>query len=446
MRFSRFLKSFALATLSWIVFVPTASAHFLFARIGNHAEGGRAVEVFFSERAVAGDPKYIDRFDDTRLWIQSEPGKFRELEVVTAGDRVRSLLPSQQAVGVIGAWTYGVLSRDVDFLLEHFPKALSGDPAELNKLTPHEATPLEIMARFAEGRVELTALADGKPVPLAEFTTVDDDLLNDELVADKSGKVGWTPPGRGHYSVYVSRKVEREGTYEGEAYDEVRQFATLSFHWPPARSDGDAEAVSLFQDAIQARAQWREFPGFRAAISGSVAGRVFDGTVQVDKTGSVELDIDEPTVEGWVEDRLGSIVLHRMPQEESAEPPVLQFADNDTGHPMGRLLTFVGGSFASSYRVRDNQILVVNRNIGRQNFTITVLDNLKNAEGRYLPQSYVVRYWDAQSGQLLKSETVQQRWRRVAGLDLPAQVTVSTASAAGLQVRGIRLSDHQPLR
>jgi hypothetical protein len=36
-----------------------ARAHFLFIRINEPAEAGRTVEVFFSEKADAGDPRFI---------------------------------------------------------------------------------------------------------------------------------------------------------------------------------------------------------------------------------------------------------------------------------------------------------------------------------------------------------------------------------------------------
>src|SRR5262249_3591123 len=72
--------------------------------------------------------------------------------------------------------------------------------------------------------------------------------------------------------------------------------------------------------------------------------------------------------------------------------PVLRFADAETDHPLGRLVAFEGGRFASSYRIKDRQIRVVNRDLGKRHMTITVLDNERTAEGRFLPRSYTVQY------------------------------------------------------
>jgi len=142
--------------------------------------------------------------------------------------------------------------------------------------------------------------------------------------------------------------------------------------------------------------------------------------------------------------------MHRRAEGEgdsaaNRAPPVLRFADERDDHPLGRLLVFEGGRFASSYRIKDHQITTVNRHVGRQNMTITVLDNERNGDGHFLPHSYLVQYWDAATATLNRVETVQERWHRVGSWDLPATHTVTTASDAGLSVRNVTLSEHQLL-
>ena len=97
----------------------------------------------------------------------------------------------------------------------------------------------------------------------------------------------------------------------------------------------------------------------------------------------------------------------------------------------------------SSYRIKDRQITVVNRRMGKQNMTITVLDNDKNAEGQFLPHSYVVNYWDAATGKLNRVETFQERWRRIGSWDLPVMRSILTASESGLSVKVVEFSKHE---
>src|SRR4029453_2931481 len=134
-------------------------------------------------------------------------------------------------------------------------------------------------------------------------------------------------------------------------------------------------------------------------VAGSLDGRTFEGAVDIDAGGKVVYTDDDGSsadaVDGWVYEQLASIVLHRLARPQSGERPVLRFAESKEGHPLGRLLLFDGGQMASSYRVKDEQVMVVNRHFGKENMTITVLDNDRNKEGLFLPRSYTVQWWDA---------------------------------------------------
>jgi hypothetical protein len=439
---------------AWAFQAGPARAHFLFLRVLPPAEGGRAAEVYFSELARAGDPRFVAKIAGTELWLQKTPGRFEPLEVHRAPDRLRACLPESGSVVVVGRCVYGVLARpkQTPFLLRHFPKALAGDPDELNRMRPHGKLPLEVVGTLDEGGIRLTALRDGKPVPRAEFVTVDADLANVRLRADEGGTAGWKPPAAGVYSVYTRDTRKEPGEAGGKKYDEVRDFATLTFTWPPRRQGGDPAAVALFEEAVAARARWEDFPGFTARIAGNLDGRPFAGTVTVEPGGEVTFADDDPgrseAVSGWVQDQLDSLVLHRLarPTPPGRPGPVVYFAEARDDHPLGRLLTFEGGRFASSYRVRDRQITVVNRHVGKENMTITTLENDRNAEGRFLPRAYVVQYWASGTGRLVRTEAVQDRWQRVGSWDLPASHSVTTATDAGLSVRGFTLSRHELLR
>jgi hypothetical protein len=429
-----------------------AKAHFLFVRIGPVAEGGRSAEVYFSEQAEAGDPRFIDKIAHTQLWVQAKPGEFQPLTVRKAADRLRAPLPASGSVAVVGVCEYGVLDRpgQPSFLLRHYPKAIAGNPDELNRMAPRAEIPLEIKATIEGERVRLVALRQGKPVPGAVFHAVDSDLSPSKVTADSDGVADWTPPATGRYSVYTRETIKQPGEFRGKHHDEVLEFATIAFAWPLERKGADPEAVTLFEGALATRAQWKDFPGFSAEIGGEVDGRPFAGKVTVQADGTVGAETDDPVAKPWVQDQLESLAMHRLAEadggsSEGRRKPVLRFADDQEDHPLGRLLAFEGGRFASSYRIKDGQIAVVNRHIGRQDMTITVLDNQRNPEGKFLPHSYSVHYWDTATGALNRVETIQERWQRSGSFDLPALHTVTTSSDGGLSVRSVTLSEHRLL-
>jgi hypothetical protein len=438
----------------WSLQANLAQAHFLFIRILPPAEGGRAAEVYFSELAEAGDPRFLAKIASTELWLQRTPGRLDALEVHKAADRLRAWVPESGSMVVVGRCVYGVLARpkQTPFLLRHSPKALAGTPSELNQMKPHGGLPLEMVATIEGGELGLMALKDGKPVPRAEFITIDANLTNVKLTADEEGRAKWKPPSAGVYAVYTRDTRRESGTAGGKKYEEIRDFATVAFTWPLERHDADPAAVALFEEAVAARAQWRDFPGFTARIAGNLDGRRFAGRVTIEAGGDLTFTEDDPsrteTVAGWVDAQLASLIQHRLAPPKTPEParPVVRFAETRDDHPLGRLLIFDGGRFASSYRIRDGQITVVNRQLGKENLTITALENERNTDGRFLPRSYTVQYWQSGTGRLLRTETVTDRWRRVGSWDLPATHSVTTATDAGLSAQRFTLSGHELLK
>src|SRR5205807_6772673 len=117
-----FLRGVAVSILL-LAGAAAADAHFLFIRIRPPAEGGRHAEVYFSDQADAGDPRFIDKIAHTKLWLQTRPGAFEPLNVQQTPDRLRALVPSRGSLAVIGECTYGVLggAKRTPFLLRHYP-------------------------------------------------------------------------------------------------------------------------------------------------------------------------------------------------------------------------------------------------------------------------------------------------------------------------------------
>ena len=218
---------------------------------------------------------------------------------------------------------------------------------------------------------------------------------------------------------------------------------------------GDPAATKLLAEARAARATWEKFPGFTARVEVNLDGQVSRGKVRVDAAGKVTLDGLDKQAREWATSTLGSIADHRRavgPEEKSA----CVFGDGGADNPLGREVRVLNDAYHSSYRIRDRQLVVVQRELKGQRFRITVLKNLTNPKGKFLPASYVVDFWDAKTGELTRSVATHQRWVRVGGFDLPKATLAVTAarevpgagSAAeqGFSARSLTLSGHKLLR
>ena len=185
------------------------------------------------------------------------------------------------------------------------------------------------------------------------------------------------------------------------------------------------EATKVLAEARRARASWTKFPGLTADMTVTINGKTEKGILQVSEKGKVTIsELPEDMVK-WTKPILSSAISHRLSAEEESMTPCT-FADNDANNPLGRLIQVMGDEMGSSYRIRDKQIMMVNRKMGDIRFSITMQENLRNEDGKFIPRSYSVHYWDAKTGELTKTESHHQAWTRQQGFDLPSLIRVIT--------------------
>jgi hypothetical protein len=216
------------------------------------------------------------------------------------------------------------------------------------------------------------------------------------------------------------------------------------FVWIEPELKADPAATKLFAEARAARAGWENFPGFSADLEANVEGKVFKGKVGVGAKGAVTVTLDgaDDEVKMWARRTLSSIVSHRLDSGASSTPHCA-FEDDNADHPLGRAVKVLGDEFHSSYRIRDRQIIVVNRTMGDYRFTITVLENKLTEEKRFLSSVFVVNNWDLKTDALRSSETCRQTWVRVGAFDLPEGVLTLTAEKGRQEARRLTLSNHR---
>jgi hypothetical protein len=238
---------------------------------------------------------------------------------------------------------------------------------------------------------------------------------------------------------------------------------TLAAAGADAPGKADPTATKLLAEARAARALWGGFPGFTAAIEINHDGKRVQGHVDVDAKGHVRLKVPGGEAQTWAKQQLASLVGHRLDSGGDRQTPCA-FVGNNTEHPLGRAVRVLGDEMHSSFRIRDRQILEVNRHMSDSRFTITVLENRVTPEKKFLPASFVVNTWDVHGGRLRSSEAHHTTWVRVGHFDLPQTLTVVTAlpgspasgtAATGtapaangggsLQARSLKLSGHHLL-
>jgi hypothetical protein len=451
-----------------------ARAHFLWIVPDPTAPGKpAAAKVIFSDSLEPDTNVPVTKVAATKLWIRDADGKTTEGKWAEGKHAYTITLPDGQPRLIGGVCHYGVFQRGKEepMLLNYYAKTVAGDlfrdsgpGAVLDTLfNDWKQFPLDCVP----ARGALRFVWHGKPLADTEVTMIDPKGEAIKHKTDDEGLLKAAPKGPGLWGVRVGVTEKKAGTLDGKEYKAVRSYLTLVVRVPKGQGIGsgtgqligrgpptkeDPAASKLLADARAARANWRDFPGFTAELTVNLDGKTHPGKLTVTGKGKVKVDVADEEAREWARRELASLVAHRLDNSSALETPCA-FLDDNAAHPLGRAIRVLNDELHSSYRVRDRQIIEVNRHMKDSRFTITVVENRLNAEKQFLPVSYVVNYWDLKSQNLLRSQTHHDTWTRVGSFDLPETVLVVTATGNGsgdaagkLQARSLKLSGHKLLK
>jgi hypothetical protein len=455
------MKRLLFASLALFLAASAVQAHFVWILPGE----GNKVKVVFSDQLAPDQAELLDRIKHTKLFALDEKGEQQELKLTKVDNCFEATLPAG-AKCVHGHCVYGVFQRGEGkpMLLTYYATCNMGNttpalnwdtmPIQVKQEKPGMFTILHANTPLANTDVVVYGPEGFKQQTLKTNT---EGTINLDLS---------TAP-KGTYGLRILQSAAKAGTHEGKKYEETRTYltyvfthgtATAGLHYYGAREISlvtkgddtvtpagkeDPEASKLLAEARAARAGWTNFPGFTADMEVNIDGKVYKASVTVDAKGKLQIADLDKTAEPWVKRTMASLVSHRLGDTASMQTPCA-FADQEANHPQGRLVNVLNDEMHSSYRIKDQQIMVVNRMMGESKFSITMLENRKNEEGKYLPTTFVVHYWDAKTGQLTKAESNLQTWTRVGGFDLPTVVKVITVGKE-VNVKQLTLSNHKLL-
>jgi hypothetical protein len=444
-----------------------AWAHFVWIEL----QGGpatRQAKVYFSETAEPGAARLLDRLAPTSAWACGEGEEPRRLELRPWTDpqhdegALVADLPGYE--GALAAeCCYGVFERgELAILLKYYARYL---PPGNEQGVGGEKLPLDIQLRGDAADPFLTVSWRGEPLAGAEVSIRGPDGEEHELKSDARGEVAFPEKHAGKYAIRA-KHVEKDqgGEHGGKRYEQTWHFATLIVHLSehattskeaervtePVKqvtikklidgdSSEDASAAEALSAARKHRAVWDDFPGFRATAEVWLDGEKRQAEVIVSPKGDVDLKGLDGLGRGFVDRHLSSLVMHRMPGSQFEEEAGFEADDH---HVLGRRLRLAEERMGSVYRIRDNVISEVNRSMGRQRFTISVIDVSYNDEGKYLPHVFTVSFWDEKTGDLEATESVYHQWERVGRYDLPKKLmVVSTGDQGKRQVLQIEFED-----
>lgn len=452
-----------------LVAAAPAGAHFLWVLPAD--ADAQTIRVVFSDAPVRDNPDLLKKVSHAQLTWRGPDAPDATAKLAIGKEALEAELPGSGLREVAVTCRYGVVQRGKSepFLLHYYAKGFAGlnvDGAlpELLVQRWEKVLPLEVLPT-KEKRI-IQVLWQGKPLADAEVVlSVPGKDMAIEGKTDAEGRFTLVEPtATGTYGVRVRHIEAKTGELDGKAYKEVRHYATVAVRVDrvagagaggesPKRKEtqrdevkptANPEATRLLAEARAARATYADFPGLTADVDINFDGKVSRAHATVSATGKVKLEmvaggaLSEMEAQAWASRMLSSIIGHRLDSGDRDTP--CAFADDVTDHPLGRAIRVLDDEFHSSYRIRDRQVIVVNRRARETRFTITVLENRRTDDGKCLPVSYVVDTWGLKNDALVRSEAHHQTWQRVGSYDLPRTALVVTASSGKHEARSLTLS------
>ncbi len=209
----------------------------------------------------------------------------------------------------------------------------------------------------------------------------------------------------------------------------------------------DPKARELLETAFSKTARWQpDFKGFQADLRVNVNGKETKGTVTVKGARDVTVTIDDTETQTWAQNQIGMIAVHRGPRnfQESDGKHILTLGGEEE-HPLGRRVNIHGDGMGSWYRIRDNRITQINRNMPQAAFTINVEESALTEDKHHLTTRYTVYYFSPKDRSLKNVDSFSDTHIRVGHSDLPATRRVISYEDGEIMTRTVTFENHTML-
>jgi hypothetical protein len=200
---------------------------------------------------------------------------------------------------------------------------------------------------------------------------------------------------------------------------------------PPQTSENQAQQI--FQAAYENRYTWdANFPGLTAQVSFKIDDQVRIGDVKIHGDLSVEVLMDQPILtsrtstspsgeektievdEGqeWLVNQLRDVVTHRKRKSFADAHGKSSFTLGNRDETGAVEILVSGDAMGSNYKVRDREICMVSRVMGRVAFVINHLAHLDTGEG-YVSSAYSAVFRNPANDEVVRQTKFEDTYEKV---------------------------------
>jgi hypothetical protein len=221
------------------------------------------------------DPQVgVEILAGAKLVLRDATGRDTALTAEKRENWMSLALPGEGTRVVHGLVDLGVRTRGQPHLLMYYPKAIVGD-GFATRTVLGASVPLELRPVRAEGGFTLEFTVGGKPGANREVHLVNAAGEQTELV---TGPDGLTPivRGNGRFAAWARHWIDEAGERDGQAYQQVRRYATIVFDVP---KPGDGSPIEASMRTVSVRRPMPEAASSFGAVECGGALYVYGGHV-----------------------------------------------------------------------------------------------------------------------------------------------------------------------
>ncbi|MEM1291485.1 MAG: DUF3386 domain-containing protein [Cyanobacteria bacterium P01_H01_bin.162] len=202
-------------------------------------------------------------------------------------------------------------------------------------------------------------------------------------------------------------------------------------------------AQDLFRAAYENRYTWdADFPGYGASVTLRSGGMTHRGQVQINADFTFEvLNIADEAAQRQIKSQLWEITIHRVRHSFAETHGNNTFALGETDETGAVEILVSGAAMGNRYKVRDNTVCFVHRQIRDVVVNIHTFDTLTTDRG-YLSTGYRSVYLDPDTGTAKGPETVfEDTFEAIGGYYLLTRRLMRTTVNDSPQVTEIEFSN-----
>ncbi len=223
----------------------------------------------------------------------------------------------------------------------------------------------------------------------------------------------------------------------------ILTFAVLTNAQMMSKKDNDNIKVDpIAYDLLkEARTTSQNFPadfgGYSAEVIYNDNGKVYNGTVDYTPKVAMKFEMKglEVTESKKLEGEITSLISHRKGGDftkSDGKYPITFGADDK--NPIGRMVC-LNDELKSCYRVKNKQVVQVNRTMGGEFFTINILETTPTADGKFLPRQFSVTYFDDKTKLMKRTQFFSDSYENMNGVWMPKTRRIITCEKGETKVR-----------